>query len=381
MTKKGILMRSTMLLLATAALVATPALATGSHYCNKHHKYDNCDDKPTPTPTPKPTPTPTPKPTPTPTPAPSQNQSQTANGGNANSTSGANAGAVAGATSGSKSNATGGNATGGNATGGAGGSSKSDATGISGGSFGGAASNTNKIGVDSAVYGGDTNATLTGGNQSLRGGDQTLTGGAQTLTGTQALTNDNSSGVAGSGNADVNVDSSDRSVTNYTSKTLFIPPVVPPTPPSQVAIGNIIKETLACGPLQMVVKTQVTGVSRGLLTKSKVDQGFTYDLAPFTDAQGNIVDYRKVDFPDGLGYRMFGSQVVIFSTIIGVSSGGNFAIGGGGGNQSWGQAGGGTSSSMTRLVTNIQIAQCEVGSFKYVPVEREIPVAPKKKGQ
>ena len=379
-------MRSTLILLATAAMAATPALATsGQHYCNQHHKYDNCGDKPTP----KPTPNPTPKPTPTPTPAPTQNQ--TANGGHATSTSGANAGAVAGATSGSKSNATGGQATGGNGyatggAGGAGGSSKSDATGITGGSFGGAASNTNKIGVDSSVYGGDQNsslsgtntATLTGGAQSNRGGDQSLTGGAQTLTGGD-VRNDNSSGVSTSGNS--NVDASDRSVTNYTSKTLFIPPVVPPTPPSQVAIGNIIKETLACGPLQMVVKTPVIGVSRGLLTKSKVDQGVTYDLAAYTDAQGNIVDYRKVDFPDGSGYKLFGSQVVIFSTIIGVSSGGNFAIGGGGGNQSWGQAGGGTSSSMTRLVTNIQIAQCEVGSVKYVPVEREIPVAPKKKGQ
>ena len=371
-------MRSTLILLATAAMAATPALATsGQHYCNQHHKYDNCGDKPTPKPTPTPTPTLTPKPTPTPTPAPTQNQ--TANGGHATSTSGANAGAVAGATSGSKSNATGG-------AGGAGGSSKSDATGITGGSFGGAASNTNKIGVDSSVYGGDQNsslsgtntATLTGGDQSMRGGDQSLTGGAQTLTGGD-VRNDNSSGVSTSGNS--NVDASDRSVTNYTSKTLFIPPVVPPTPPSQVAIGNIIKETLACGPLQMVVKTPVIGVSRGLLTKSKVDQGVTYDLAAYTDAQGNIVDYRKVDFPDGSGYKLFGSQVVIFSTIIGVSSGGNFAIGGGGGNQSWGQAGGGTSSSMTRLVTNIQIAQCEVGSVKYVPVEREIPVAPKKKGQ
>lgn len=357
-------MRSTLILLATAAMAATPALATsGQHYCNQHHKYDNCGDKPTP------------KPTPTPTPAPTQNQ--TANGGHATSTSGANAGAVAGATSGSKSNATGGQATGGNGyatggAGGAGGSSKSDATGITGGSFGGAASNTNKIGVDSSVYGGDQNSSLSGTNTA------TLTGGAQTLTGGD-VRNDNSSGVSTSGNS--NVDASDRSVTNYTSKTLFIPPVVPPTPPSQVAIGNIIKETLACGPLQMVVKTPVIGVSRGLLTKSKVDQGVTYDLAAYTDAQGNIVDYRKVDFPDGSGYKLFGSQVVIFSTIIGVSSGGNFAIGGGGGNQSWGQAGGGTSSSMTRLVTNIQITQCEVGSFKYVPVEREIPVAPKKKGQ
>lgn len=170
-------------------------------------------------------------------------------------------------------------------------------------------------------------------------------------------------------------------MTNYTSKTLFIPPVVPPTPPSQVAIGDIVKETMACGPLQAVVKTPIVGSSRGLITKSKVDQGFTYDVAPYTDKDGNIVDYRQVPLPDGSGYRLFGHQVVMFTTVIGVSGGGNLALGGGGGNQSWAQGGFGSSSSNTRLVTNIQLVQCEVGTVKFVPVEREIPVAPKKKGQ
>lgn len=252
-----------------------------------------------------------------------------------------------------------------------------------------------KLGVESNLIGGDT--TVTGGDQKVNAdqrnnvdassansnkqntavntGATTQTNAGNNSKSTQTNAGNNSSNAA-QGNT-TSVDASDRSVTNYSSKTLFIPPVVPATPPSQVAIGNIIKETLACGPLQTVVKTPIVGTRSGLIGKSKVDQGFTYDLAPYTDKDGNIVDYRQVALPDGSGYRLFGSQVVMFSTVIGISGGGNLAIGGGGGNQSWGQGGFGTSSSNTRLVTNIQVAQCEVGTVKYVPVEREVPVKPK----
>lgn len=266
-----------------------------------------------------------------------------------------------------------------------------DSTSVSGSNSGGnvlAGSQDVKLGVESNLIGGDT--TVTGGDQKINADQRnnvdassansnkqntSQTNAGNNSKSTQTNAGNNSSNAA-QGNT-TSVDASDRSVTNYSSKTLFIPPVVPATPPSQVAIGNIIKETLACGPLQTVVKTPIVGTRSGLIGKSKVDQGFTYDLAPYTDANGNILDYREVPLADGSGYRLFGSQVVMFSTVIGISGGGNLAIGGGGGNQSWGQGGFGTSSSNTRLVTNIQVAQCEVGTVKYVPVEREVPVKPK----
>lgn len=179
------------------------------------------------------------------------------------------------------------------------------------------------------------------------------------------------------GNSAVNIDTSDKSNHSYIDKSrvTFIPPVVPPTPPSHVAIGNIIKETLACGPLQKVVKTPITGTSRGLFSRTTVNQGYTYDLEPFIDNDGNMVDYRRVYNPDG-SIQLFGHQVVMFATIVGLSSGGNFAIGGGGGGGAWGQGGFGTSSSNTRLVTNIQLVQCEIGTFK--PTVEYIMVPDKK---
>lgn len=179
------------------------------------------------------------------------------------------------------------------------------------------------------------------------------------------------------GNSAVHIDTSDKSSQTYVDKSrvTFIPPVVPPTPPSHVAIGNIIKETLACGPLQKVVKTPITGTSRGLFSRTTVNQGYTYDLEPFIDNDGNMVDYRRVYNPDG-SIQVFGHQVVMFATIVGLSSGGNFALGGGGGGGGWGQAGFGTSSSNTRLVTNIQLVQCEIGTFR--PTVEYIMVPDKK---
>lgn len=171
------------------------------------------------------------------------------------------------------------------------------------------------------------------------------------------------------GNSETFVDASTQST--YRSDTVFIPSVVPFTPPSQLAVGNVIKETFACGPLQRIVRTPVDGTFIGLLSRKSIPQGYTDDLQPVLDADGAQVDYRQAALPDGSGYRLFGHQVTMFTTVIGVASNRNIAIGGGGGGSGggWGQGGMGSSSSNQRMVTSIQLRECEVGTVRTVVVE------------
>jgi hypothetical protein len=147
------------------------------------------------------------------------------------------------------------------------------------------------------------------------------------------------------------------------------------TPPSTVAIGNIVKETTACGPLQSVVKTPITGSYVGFFKKVKIDQGYTYDLTPYTDSNGVPQQYLFTKLPDRDGYRIFGHQKIIFASVVGISGARNMALGGGGNEGKWGQAGMGSSSSNTQLVLNIQLALCEIGTLepevRYVEVPRK----------
>jgi hypothetical protein len=138
---------------------------------------------------------------------------------------------------------------------------------------------------------------------------------------------------------------------------LFIPPVVPETPPSQLSVGNIVKETLACGPLQIVVQTPITGTFFGLFKNSKITQGHTDTLVSASQL------YNDVPLTDGRkGYERYGSQVTEYTAIVQIGGARNIALGGGGG-QSWGQAGGGTSGSMQQMVTTIQVSACDIGTF------------------
>ena len=147
-----------------------------------------------------------------------------------------------------------------------------------------------------------------------------------------------------------------------------MPPIVPPTPPSTLAIGNIIKETSACGPLQQVVRQPVAGAFIGLTRTASVAQGWSDDLAPYRDSSGATVDYHRIVQPNG-DVRLYGHQVIMFTTTIGVSSTRNVALGGGGNGGAWGQGGMGSSSSNQRMVTTIQLRECEIGSVRTVMVE------------
>lgn len=175
-----------------------------------------------------------------------------------------------------------------------------------------------------------------------------------------------SDSLATGGNSRTNVDASDRS--SYRSRAIFIPPVVPGTPPSQLAVGNIISETSACGPLQHIVRQPVTGTFIGLFSNASIAQGWSDDLEPYRDASGMVVDYRRDLLPNG-DVHLFGHQVTMFTTVIGVASNRNIALGGGSGGGSWGQGGMGSSSSNQRMVTTIQLRDCEIGTMRTVYVE------------
>lgn len=195
----------------------------------------------------------------------------------------------------------------------------------------------------------------------------------------QASSNKNSNvSRSGSDNA-IKVDASDRSSYKYEDNTkyIFIPSIIPATPPSVIATGNIVKETTACGPLQKIEKTQVVGKFFGLMSESDVEQGFTYDLVAWYDDKGQLMNYFEVPLPDGSGVRLIGHQAIIFSTVVGTANARHLALGGGGSGGNWGQGGTGTSATNQQLVTNIQLRHCEIGIMKSPVVVRDLPVTSK----
>lgn len=293
------------------------------------------------------------------------NQSSASNG---QSNTGTSTNTLGGSSSGG--NTLGGSSSGGNTVGGSTSGGNTLATGPSTSSTGASTSSTGAINSSTGASTSSTGASTAylGGNTQANGSASTV-GATTSTSGANRLASDASNS---GGNSSTSVDASDHS--SYRSKAIFIPPVVPITPPSQLAVGNIIKETSACGPLQHIVRQQVTGTFIGLLRSSSVPQGWSDDLEPFRDANGAIVDYRQEMLSNG-DIRLFGNQVIMFTTVIGVASNRNIALGGGGGGGSWGQAGMGSSSSNQRMVTNIQLRECEIGTMHMVERERE--VAPK----
>lgn len=261
-------------------------------------------------------------------------------------------------------------------TGGTGGNSTANGGTANGGAGGKSASTSSSNGTNAQGQGQGQSSTNANGQSSantVKGGAQT-NGQSSANTVGQGQTSSNSLGQDAStrSGSDVNVDASDRSSSNFNEKTIFIPAITPPTPPSFVATGNIIKETLACGPRQVVVKTPIEGKYFGFFKTKTVTQGYTDELAPELDANGHEVYYKKVPYPDGNGYRILGSQPVIISTVVGISGARNFAAGGNGNGGASGQIGGGASASMNQLVVTIILRDCDLGSMVtervYVPV-------------
>lgn len=251
-------------------------------------------------------------------------------------------------------------------------------------------SSTNRLSNGSSSSSGSNSGgnSMSNGSSSSSGSTSSSTSGGNTLSngsssGGNSMGQSNSTSNDGSGNSSTHVDASDRSV--YNNKTIFIPPIIPPTPPSQLAVGNVVKETSACGPLQRVVEREVNGTFHGLFVNSDVKQGYHQELAPYLDDNGNEQQYKEVPLPTGDGYRVYGHQVTQYTTIVGVSGARNIAIGGGGSNGNWGQGGMGTSSANQQLVTTLQLRLCELGTVKAmvpqivsVPVFVEVEKKPKK---
>ena len=217
----------------------------------------------------------------------------------------------------------------------------------------------------------NTASQATGGSvgNTSAASNQSLNGGATTVTPTQiASTSAKNSAETGSNTSVTNVDAADRSTTNYRSVALVLPSVGV-TAPSTVAVGNIIKETMACGVLQSVQRDPVKGTYMGLFKRSQIDLGTDDSLVPFTNETGEEVYYKRVLGSDGK-YRLMGHQPIIYTTVLSVSGARNLSLGGGGSQQEWGQAGVGASSAMNRLVSKIQLRSCEMAVEQVPTVTR-----------
>ena len=217
----------------------------------------------------------------------------------------------------------------------------------------------------------NTASQATGGSvgNTSAASNQSLNGGATTVTPTQiASTSAKNSAETGSNTSVTNVDAADRSTTDYRSVALVLPSVGV-TAPSTVAVGNIIKETMACGVLQSVQRDTVKGTYLGLFKRSQIDLGTDDSLVPFTNETGEEVYYKRVLGSDGK-YRLMGHQPIIYTTVLSVSGARNLSLGGGGSQQEWGQAGVGASSAMNRLVSKIQLRSCEMAVEEVPTVAR-----------
>lgn len=217
----------------------------------------------------------------------------------------------------------------------------------------------------------NTASQATGGSvgNTSAASNQSLNGGATTVKPTQiASTSAKNSAETGSNTSVTNVDAADRSTTDYRSVALVLPSVGV-TAPSTVAVGNIIKETMACGVLQSVQRDPVKGTYMGLFKRSQIDLGTDDSLVPFTNETGEEVYYKRVLGSDGK-YRLMGHQPIIYTTVLSVSGARNLSLGGGGSQQEWGQAGVGASSAMNRLVSKIQLRSCEMAVEQVPTVAR-----------
>ncbi|WP_321900115.1 hypothetical protein [Paraburkholderia heleia] len=189
---------------------------------------------------------------------------------------------------------------------------------------------------------------------SKQGQSSRLNGGNQST----STSNQNGQNI-GTGNTTVNAN------TNSTYKAIYIPPVVPPTPASQLAIGNIVKETLACGPMMKKTSTTIEGTYFGLALNSKFEQGHDDVVEPVLDASGSETydEVPLVNDPRGEGFHRYGSQVVMFTAIVGLAGARNIAIGAGSAAGGWGQGGLGGSGSIQQMVTTVQIVPCDLGTY------------------
>ena len=226
---------------------------------------------------------------------------------------------------------------------------------------------TGKQTQQTTASGGQSSSVSAGG----AGGSSIAHGGA----GGSAQGGTATGGVASTGasSSATTVDTSNHSINSQTyegSKALFLPPVTPPLPPQVVPSANTVTTTTACGPRMTVVREPVMGHSFGLFGKHKeFVTGFTYTLLPEM-VDGKRVRYNTEPWTDGVhtGRRRFGTQAIIFASVVSSSAGRQIgAAGNGGGSFSGGQIAMGATSSIQEQGEHIQILDCAL------PIEVDAP--------
>lgn len=170
------------------------------------------------------------------------------------------------------------------------------------------------------------------------------------------------------------IDTSNRSVDNSKSMTVILPPVMPPMPPQFSQQGEVKQEVMACGPLQSIQRERIDGVFVGFTSNDNIYLGQDDRLIPFTQ-NGRIIRYHEEVQMDGLTVRVFGHQPIITTTPLTVSGARQFGLGGFNSNGG-GQIGGGVSGAMGRLVSTIQLRDCELPGYKLVSTDPPVMVVP-----
>lgn len=218
---------------------------------------------------------------------------------------------------------------------------------------------TNVLGQQQGIKG-SGNSKATGGQGGTGGssGASAQGGAAQggsASTGPISNTLGASSGVERSGNSAVQVDASDRSSTQYSSRAVVWAPVVHTTAPA-LAAGALVVVPGACGPRVNIVRRDVVGQRFGVMGgQQEVMQGQDETTAPaanlFLVVEGFLV----------------GHSVTTYTASVGTSSASSFSLGGFSNNGGGAQGGGSTGGQLQQLVQRVAVRECIYSSVQLAP--------------
>ena len=260
-------------------------------------------------------------------------------------------------------------ATGGTGVGvGVGGQGGRGGNGGAGGSVGDTSSSSVSHGGSSRsnATGGTSSSTATGGLSSSTVGDTNATGG---YSGGNRLNNDSQSNSGASANGVVNVDTSDRSVTNVAGSRTNINTFIPGDLPSNamtISPGAYITTAgdTDCGVLQTKIQVPVYQWNKKGTKKRQV--GYDEDLAPVFDSNGVQIDYQTVYTGNG-GYYLRGSHVTYVLSTQGGSNSSQLGLQGGGGG-GYGGLSYGSGNSYSQGGAKIIIRSCIASRHEPKPV-------------
>lgn len=211
--------------------------------------------------------------------------------------------------------------------------------------------NTNAGGIASAGGG----AGGQGGTSSAQGG----TSGATAM-----------GGAGAAGNSAVQVDASDRSTANYSSRATAWAPIIPGPAAAPLAAGRLVQGSEECGPRASTYFVDVNGVRFQLLGgQQHVPQGYAQVL---TVAASPYI-YHETELPNGKLASVFGSRVTSYMATLGTSSAGAFVVGGFGKQGDGGQVGTNTGGSLEQMVQRYTIRECVISQV-FIPNVQPAPV-------